>query len=72
MKISIHVKPNAKADQVEIVDDIYVVRTKAQAVDGKANEAVVQLLAKHFGVPKSRVRIVLGPTGRHKVIEIVQ
>jgi|JI10StandDraft_1071094.scaffolds.fasta_scaffold83788_3 uncharacterized protein YggU (UPF0235/DUF167 family) len=72
MKISIHVKPNAKADQVEIVDDIYVVRTKARAVDGKANEAAVQLLAEYLGIPKTRLRIVLGATSRHKVIEIVQ
>lgn len=72
MKITVHVKPNAKADQVEIVDDIYVVRTKARAVDGKANEAAVQLLAEYLGIPKTRLRIVLGVTSRHKVIEIVQ
>ena len=70
MKISIHVKPNAKADQVEIVDDIYVVRTKARAVDGKANEAAVQLLGEYLVIPNTCLRIVLGATSRHKVIEL--
>jgi uncharacterized protein YggU (UPF0235/DUF167 family) len=37
---------------------------------GKANAAVLKLLAKALGVPKSRLAIVQGETGRDKVIEI--
>ena len=37
---------------------------------GKANAAVLKLLAKALGVPKSRLRIVQGETGRDKVVEI--
>ena len=38
--------------------------------DGRANEAVIELLAEHFDVPKGSLRIVRGHTSRQKVIEI--
>lgn len=41
-----------------------------RAVDGAANEGLVELLAKHFGVSKSRVTIESGFTSRIKRIEI--
>ncbi len=72
MKIHVLVKAGSRVDQVEMADDGFVVRTKAQAVEGKANDAVVKLLAKHFGVSKTNVRILVGTTSRHKVVEIVQ
>jgi uncharacterized protein len=50
--------------------DEYVVRVMATPHDGKANESAISLLAKHFKVPKSAVRIVTGATGRNKIVEI--
>ena len=41
-----------------------------RAVDGAANEGLVTLLAKHFGVSKSKVQIVSGFTSRIKRIEV--
>lgn len=38
--------------------------------DGKANEALLTLLARSLGVTKSRLRIVGGPSSRWKTIEI--
>jgi len=37
---------------------------------GKANAALIKLLAKHWGVPKSAITIVRGETSRVKVIEV--
>ena len=48
-----------------------IFRTKARAIDGKANGAVVKLLAESFGVPKTRVRLVRGRTSRRKIFEIL-
>jgi hypothetical protein len=39
-------------------------------VEGKANEAVIKLLARHFKVPKSAVKIVVGLTGRTKIVDV--
>ena len=71
MKISIMVKPNSRKEEVvAAADGGYTVRVSAPPVDGKANERVVELLAKHFGVPKGRVTIVRGSSGRRKIVEI--
>jgi uncharacterized protein len=42
---------------------IYV---REPAVDGKANDAVVRLLAAHLQLPRSRVELVSGATSRQK------
>lgn len=71
MKLHTQTKPNSKhAEGVELVDDIYVVRVKEPAVEGKANARAIELLAKHFGVPKTRVKLVSGVTSKHKVFEV--
>jgi uncharacterized protein len=37
---------------------------------GKANEALIKLLASHFDVPKCAVNIIGGKTARTKIIDI--
>jgi uncharacterized protein YggU (UPF0235/DUF167 family) len=66
--IVVRVKPGSrKGPLVEVGDDggltVYV---QERAVDGKANAAVVKLLAKHFDVTPSRVELVSGATARIK------
>ena len=46
------------------------VRVAEAPADGKANEAVIRLLAKALGVSRSSVKIVSGQTSRHKRIEV--
>lgn len=46
------------------------VRLKASPVDGKANEALIKLLAKEFGVAKSCISIKTGQTSRHKILQL--
>lgn len=72
MQIHARIKPNSrKGPLVEKADDgtltLYV---RAPAVEGKANRAAIELLAAHFGVPKSAVRMTAGETSRHKRFEI--
>ncbi len=45
-------------------------RVAAAPVDGEANDAVVQVLAKALGVPRSSVSIVGGTTAREKTVLI--
>ena len=46
------------------------IRLAARAVDGKANEALVEFLAEYFAVPKRSVRIVAGLKSRQKRVVI--
>jgi uncharacterized protein (TIGR00251 family) len=47
------------------------VRLAARAVDGKANEALIEFLAGHYRVPKRNVTITSGLKSRQKRVEIV-
>jgi uncharacterized protein (TIGR00251 family) len=72
MKIQVKVKPNSRTEEVSQGNDSFIVRVKEAPREGKANQSVVELLAEHFGVPKSRVRIVSGFGSRSKVIEVAE
>jgi uncharacterized protein (TIGR00251 family) len=73
LKIRVKVKPRSKAEDVtkEMDGNVYVVRVKEPPVEGKANRAVLKLLARHFGVPESRLRIVSGLASKNKIIEVM-
>jgi uncharacterized protein (TIGR00251 family) len=71
MRVVVRVKPgSSKGPLVESDDEGLVIYVREKAIDGDANEAVIKLLAKHFGVAKSHVRVVRGHTARVKQIEI--
>ena len=71
MKIIIKAKPGSKEDKIEKVDEAnYIVYVKAPPIDGKANAAIVKLLANHFDVSVSMVEIISGHMARMKVIQI--
>lgn len=72
MLVTTTLKPNSKhREEVVMGDDgSLMVFTKSPAVEGRANEAATRLLAKYYGVSKSRVRLVRGHTSKHKVFEI--
>jgi uncharacterized protein (TIGR00251 family) len=70
--IAVHVSTNAReANVVRIGENIFEVKVDERAVEGRANKRLVEILAKHFKVPKSRIRLVSGARSRDKVIEIV-
>ena len=71
MKISVKVKPRARVEKVEEKDGGLVVFVKAEAKEGKANEAAVKVLADYFGVARSRVRLVSGARSKTKLFEIL-
>jgi uncharacterized protein len=69
--LRVKVKPGARVDELTELDDgTWQARVKAPPVDGKANAALIALLARHFGVPKSRVQIKSGASGRLKLVTI--
>jgi uncharacterized protein len=60
----------AKNDIVGIRNGAVVVKVTAAPEKGKANSAVIALLAEHIGVPKSALELVSGDTDRNKVVRI--
>ncbi len=71
MKITVVVKPNARQESVEIKDDgTYLIRVNAPPSEGRANERVIELLAKALGVPKSSISLISGHRGKKKVFLI--
>ncbi len=71
MRISVHVTPRAHHASIERVEhNTFRVAVTAPPHEGRANEAVIDLLAEYFRVPRSRVRIVRGQAGRRKIVEI--
>lgn len=72
MKIQVKVKPNSKTEEISQEGDSFIVKVKEPPKEGKANQAVIKLLAEHFGVPRSHVRILSGFKSKNKVIEVVE
>jgi uncharacterized protein (TIGR00251 family) len=70
--INVRVQPCASRNEIgeTDADGMLRIRVTAPPADGEANEAVLKLLAKHLGVPKSMLTIVRGATTRNKVIEV--
>ena len=72
MKISAKIKPNSRHREEVVANDdgSLTIYTKAPAIEGRANLAAIKLVAKHYGVAPSRVKLVRGTTSRNKVFEI--
>ncbi len=68
---AVRVIPRAQKNAIQgEIGDALKVRLCAPPVDGAANAALVEFLAEKAGVPRSRVRIVAGATGRNKRVAI--
>lgn len=70
-RIWVQVKPHAKKTTLTALDgDTYQASVHAPPQDGKANEALIELLAEHFSLPKSKFKILHGHSARKKLIEL--
>lgn len=71
VRFSVHVQPKSKKPGVGGVHgDALKVRVSAAPVDGAANDAVIEMLARTFGVPGASVLIVGGFASRTKLVEV--
>ena len=75
-KITVKLTPGAKRDEIQgWEEDLFGEKTLKLSVTaipekGKANKAMIALLAKHFGQPKSAFTLVRGHKTRVKIIEV--
>lgn len=69
--LSVRVQPRASSNEVlEVRNGRLLIRTTAAPTDGKANKAVIRLLASFLGIAPSRIRVTRGQTQRNKVLYI--
>jgi uncharacterized protein (TIGR00251 family) len=76
VEIRVLAMPNARAGEVIGWEDdpragrVLRVKVAAPPVEGKANAALREVLAKHFGLAKSQVTLAKGSTSRVKVFTL--
>ena len=69
--IAVKVKPNARVSVLEQVEGgSWSAQLKSAPVDGKANEELLGLVARHFSCSKSAVSIKSGASARIKLVRI--
>jgi uncharacterized protein (TIGR00251 family) len=71
--LAIRVIPRARKTEIsEIMSDGTIkIKVTAPPVDGKANQALVDFLAKILDIPPSNIEIIAGETGRNKLVSIL-
>jgi uncharacterized protein (TIGR00251 family) len=72
MLIKVYVTPNAKQSRVvKISDDYFEVWVDGRAVAGRANRRLLEILAEHFNIPKSKISIIRGTRSRDKTVQLI-
>jgi uncharacterized protein (TIGR00251 family) len=69
--LQVKVKPNARVSAFELqADGTWLAQLKSPPVDGKANEELIALVARHFGCRKAQVTLRSGASGRMKLLQV--
>ncbi|MDB5674479.1 MAG: hypothetical protein JWM65_1461 [Sphingomonas bacterium] len=75
-RLAIRATPNARTDAVTLPAEgappVLAIRTTATPEDGRANEAMLMLLAAALGRPRSALSLLRGATARDKLVRIEQ
>jgi uncharacterized protein (TIGR00251 family) len=72
-RISVTVQPNARSVTItKIGENEFHAAVREPARDGRANLALIELLARHFGIAKSTIKIIRGHSSRRKIIELLK
>lgn len=69
-RLAIKVTPGAREETVTLTDDAVLVKVRAPADEGAANEAVIGLVAKALGIAPSRVALLRGGASRQKMLRV--
>jgi uncharacterized protein len=69
--LQVRIKPNSRRPGIEI-DAAGIVRAAVNAppIDGKANEALIEMLSDALDVPKSHLSIIRGQTSKNKAVSV--
>jgi uncharacterized protein (TIGR00251 family) len=76
LRVAVRLTPKGRKDGIEgVAETVHgtaEIRISVTAVpeNGKANKALIKLLAKLWKLPKTGIRIISGETDRHKILEL--
>lgn len=71
VSLTLAIVPRSGRDEVVgLVGDAIKIRLKAPPVEGRANEALLNFLARRLGVPHSALAIISGASSRHKIVQV--
>ena len=71
IRLAVQISANAKKTEViGLLGDVLKIRLQAQAIEGKANQALIRFIADVLNVPNSTVLITHGHTNKRKVLEV--
>jgi uncharacterized protein len=75
LRVAIRLSPRSKADRLLAIVEtqggrVVKVSVTAPAEAGRANEALLQLLARAWGLPRRHLSIIAGATNRNKVVRL--
>jgi uncharacterized protein (TIGR00251 family) len=70
LRITVEVKTGQRDESIEPIEEgRYLVRVKEPRLKGKANQAVLKLLKRHFG---KQAKLVSGATSTTKIVELLE
>ena len=69
-RLALRVTPGARIEAVELGEGRLIVKVRAKPEDGKANTAVLELVARALGIAPSHLEMLRGATGRDKLVRI--
>ena len=69
-RLALRVTPGARSEAIELGEGVLQVKVRAKPDEGKANRAVLELLADALGIGVSRLDLLRGATGRDKQVRI--
>ena len=72
MQYQVQVKPGTSQEKIVVnPDGSLTVFLRARPHDGEANTALIKILAKHFNVGKTQIKITRGLKSKNKTIKII-
>lgn len=66
--VKIKIVPNSSKNEIKLEESFIKVKVTAQAIENKANKALIEFLSKKVKLPKTQIEIVKGVSSKDKVI----